>query len=62
MEDVPNPVLRDLILSPDGRFLYAVEQRRRRILIYRVGRDGRVALEGEQAVGSPGYTLGLAIG
>lgn len=62
VEDVPNPVLRDLILTPDGRFLYAIEQRRRRILIYSVGRDGRVALEGEQAVGSPGYTLGLAIG
>lgn len=62
VEDVPNPVLRDLILTPDGRFLYAIEQRRRRILIFSVGRDGRVALEGEQAVGSPGYTLGLAIG
>jgi sugar lactone lactonase YvrE len=55
-------VLRDLILTPDGRSLYAIEQRRRRILTFSVGRDGRVALEGEQSVGSPGYTLGLAIG
>jgi 6-phosphogluconolactonase (cycloisomerase 2 family) len=62
VEDIPNPVLRDLALTPEGRFLYAIEQRRRRILRYAVGRDGRVALHGELAVGSPGYTLGLAIG
>lgn len=62
VEDIPNPVLRDLILTPDGRFLYAIEQRRRRILRYAVGRDGRVTLLGELSVGSPGYTLGLAVG
>lgn len=60
--DVPDPVLRDLILTPDGKFLYAIEQRRRRILGYAVGRDGRVTLQNERALGIPGYTLGLAIG
>jgi 6-phosphogluconolactonase (cycloisomerase 2 family) len=60
--DVPNPVLRDLILEPDGKFLYALEQRRRRILVYSVAKDGRVALRSELAIGVPGFTLGLAIG
>lgn len=62
VKDIPNPVLRDLILTPDGRFLYAIEQRRRRILTYAVGKDGRVTLQGELALRIPGYTLGLAIG
>jgi hypothetical protein len=60
--DVPNPVLRDLILEPDGKFLYAIEQRRRRILVYSVAKDGRVALRSELAIGVAGFTLGLAIG
>ena len=60
--DVPKPVLRDLILGPGGKFLYALEQRKRRILVYSVGKDGRVALAGELAIGGPGHTLGLAIG
>lgn len=59
--DVPNPVLRDLILGPDGKFLYAIEQRKRRILVYSIARDGRVALRGELEIGVPGRTLGLAI-
>jgi 6-phosphogluconolactonase len=59
--DVKDPVLRDLILTPDGRFLYAIEQRRRRILTYAIGKDGSASLAGERAVGSAGYTLGLAI-
>jgi 6-phosphogluconolactonase (cycloisomerase 2 family) len=62
VKDVPNPVLRDLILGPGGRFLYAIEQRKRRILTYAVGKDGRVTLQGELALKVPGYTLGLAIG
>jgi DNA-binding beta-propeller fold protein YncE len=60
--DVTAPVLRDLILGPGGKFLYAIEQRKRRILIYSLDRDGQAALSGELAVGIPGYTLGLAIG
>jgi 6-phosphogluconolactonase (cycloisomerase 2 family) len=60
--DVKDPVLRDLILAPGGKFLYAIEQRKRRILVYSVEKDGRVALSSELAVGVPGYTLGLAIG
>ena len=62
VKDVPKPVLRDLILGPGGRFLYAIEQRKRRILTYAVGKDGRVALQGELALKVPGYTLGLASG
>lgn len=60
--DVPNPALRDLILGPDGKFLYAIEQRRRRILVYRVAKGGRVALSSELAIDIPGPTFGLAIG
>ncbi len=60
--DVPKPVLRDLILGPGGKFLYAIEQRKRRILVYSVAKDGRVALSSELAIGVPGFTLGLAIG
>jgi hypothetical protein len=60
--DVAKPVLRDLILRPDGKFLYALEQRVRRILVYAVDKDGRVALHSEQRIGVSGYTLGLAIG
>jgi DNA-binding beta-propeller fold protein YncE len=60
--DVSKPVLRDLILGPGGRFLYALEQRRRRILVYSIAGDGRVALSDEFAIGIPGHTLGLAIG
>jgi 6-phosphogluconolactonase len=62
VQDVKDPVLRDLILAPDGRFLYAIEQRRRRLLTYAVAKGGLVSLVGERAVGSAGYTLGLAIG
>lgn len=58
--DVPKPVLRDLSLGPGGKFLYALEQRKRRILVYSVGKNGQVTLSSELAVGSPGYTLGLA--
>src|SRR6267143_1585996 len=60
--DVPKPVLHDLILGPDGKFLYAIEQRRRRILIYSIPRDGRVALRGERVIDAPSFPLGLAIG
>lgn len=60
--DVPKPVLRDLILGPGGKFLYAIEQRKRRILVYSVANDGRVALSNELAIGIAGHTLGLAIG
>jgi DNA-binding beta-propeller fold protein YncE len=60
--DVPKPVLRDLILGPGGKFLYALEQRRRRILVYSIAKDGRVALSDELAIGVAGHTLGLAIG
>ena len=59
--DVPKPVLRDLILGPGGKFLYAIEQRRRRILVYSIAKDGRVVLSDELAIGVPGHTLGLAI-
>lgn len=62
VKDVKDPVLRDLILGPGGKFLYAIEQRKRRILVYSIDKDGRVALSSELAVGVPGYTLGLAIG
>ena len=61
VSDVSLPVLRDLILGPDGKFLYALEQRKRRILAYSVDADGRVALSSELAVGVAGNTLGLAI-
>jgi 6-phosphogluconolactonase (cycloisomerase 2 family) len=60
--DVAKPVLRDVILTPDGRYLFALEQRKRRILGFKVGRGGRVTPNGELAVGVSGYTLGLAIG
>jgi hypothetical protein len=60
--DAKGPVLRDLTLGPDGKFLYAIEQRKRRILVYAVDRSGRVARSGELALGIPGHTLGLAIG
>ena len=62
VKDVPNPVLRDLILGPNGKFLYAIEQHRRRILTYAVSKDGRVTLQSELALRIPGYTLDLAIG
>lgn len=60
--DVKAPVLRDLILAPGGKFLYAIEQRKRRILIFAVDGSGRVTRSGELALRVPGYTLGLAIG
>jgi len=60
--DVPKPVLRDLIVGPGGKFLYALDQRKRRILVYSIGKDGRVALSTDLAIGVPGHTLGLAIG
>jgi len=60
--DIPNPVLHDLILGPDGNFLYAIEQRKRRILVYSIAKDGRVALRGERALDAPSFPLGLAIG
>jgi 6-phosphogluconolactonase (cycloisomerase 2 family) len=59
--DVAKPVLRDLILGPGGKFLYAIEQRKRRILVYSIAKDGRVALSSELAIGVSGFTLGLAI-
>ena len=62
VDDVENPVLRDLILSPDGKFLYGLEQRERRILIYKVKDNGRVQKAGQFAYGTRGFTLGLAIG
>jgi 6-phosphogluconolactonase (cycloisomerase 2 family) len=60
--DIPNPVLHDLILGPDGNFLYAIEQRKRRILVYSIAKDGRVALRGERVIDAPSFPLGLAIG
>jgi hypothetical protein len=60
--DIPNPVLHDLILGPDGNFLYAIEQRKRRILVYSIAKDGRVALRGERVIDGPSFPLGLAIG
>jgi 6-phosphogluconolactonase (cycloisomerase 2 family) len=59
--DAKGPVLRDLILGPGGKFLYAIEQRKRRILIYAVDATGRVTRSGELALGVPGHTLGLAL-
>jgi len=60
--DIPNPVLHDLILGPDGKFLYAIEQRKRRVLVYSIAKDGRVALKGERVLDAPSFPLGLAIG
>ena len=60
--DIPNPVLHDLILGPDGNFLYAIEQRKRRILVYSIAKDGRVALRGERVIDALSFPLGLAIG
>jgi hypothetical protein len=62
VDDIDNPVIRDLALTPDGRFLYAIEQRQRRILIYKVGDGGLVTRHGELAYNTRGFTLGLAIG
>jgi hypothetical protein len=58
--DTPNPVLHDVILGPDGKFLYAIEQRKRRILIYSIRKDGRVARKGELVLPRPAFPLGLA--
>ena len=60
--DVTGPVLRDVIIGPGGKFLYALEQRRRRILVYSLDAGGRAALVSELAIGIPGKTLGLALG
>jgi 6-phosphogluconolactonase (cycloisomerase 2 family) len=60
--DVSNPVLHDVILGPDGKFLYAIEQRKRRILIYSIAKDGRVTRSGELVLAGPVFPLGLAIG
>jgi 6-phosphogluconolactonase (cycloisomerase 2 family) len=60
--DIPNPVLHDVILGPDGKFLYAIEQRKKRILIFSIGKDGRVARSGQLAIGAPSFPLGLGIG
>lgn len=59
--DISNPVLRDAILGPDGKFLYAIEQRKPRILIYSIRKDGRVAQKGELVIPRPASPLGLAI-
>lgn len=59
--DVPKPVLRDLIVEQSGKFVYALEQRKKRILAYAIGGDGLVTPSGELVIGTPGYTLGLAI-
>ena len=58
--EISNPVLRDEILGPDGKFLYAIEQRKRRILIYSIRKDGRVAQKGELVIPRPASPLGLA--
>ena len=58
--DIPNPVLHDAILGPGGKFLYAIEQRKRRILIYSIRKDGRVARRGELLIPRPAFPLGLA--
>jgi 6-phosphogluconolactonase (cycloisomerase 2 family) len=60
--DIPNSVLHDLILGPDGKFLYAIEQRKRRILVYSIAKDGRVTLRGERVIDAPSFPLGLAVG
>lgn len=58
--DTAKPVLHDVILGPDGKFLYAIEQRKRRILIYSIRKDGRVAQKGELVMPRPASPLGLA--
>lgn len=58
--DTSKPVLHDVILGPDGKFLYAIEQRKRRILIYSIRKDGRVAQKGELVMPRPASPLGLA--
>jgi 6-phosphogluconolactonase (cycloisomerase 2 family) len=60
--DIPNPVVHDPILGPDGKFLYVIEQRKRRILVYSIAKDGRVALRSELTIGAPSFPLGLAVG
>lgn len=58
--DTSKPVLHDAILGPDGKFLYAIEQRKRRILIYSIRKDGRVAQKGGLVMPGPAFPLGLA--
>jgi 6-phosphogluconolactonase (cycloisomerase 2 family) len=60
VSDIPNAVLHDLVLGPDGKFLYAIEQRKSRIMVYSIGKDGRVTLKGEMAIPRPAFPLGLA--
>ncbi len=60
--DVPKPVMRDLVVEPGGDFIYVLEQRKRRILVYSVGNGGKVVFSSQLAIGVPGHTLGLAIG
>ena len=57
--DISNPGVHDVILGPDGNFLYVIEVRKRRILVYSIRKDGRVARKGRagDAAASP---LGLA--
>lgn len=58
--DSPNRVVHDVILGPDGKFLYAIEQRKRRILVYSIRKDGRVTRKGELVIARPAFPLGLA--
>jgi 6-phosphogluconolactonase (cycloisomerase 2 family) len=58
--DIPNPVVHDVILGPDGKFLYAIEQRKRRILVFSIRKNGRITLKGELVIARPAFPLGLA--
>jgi 6-phosphogluconolactonase (cycloisomerase 2 family) len=61
VSDIPNSILHDVILGPDGKFLYAIEQRKRRILVYSIDKNGRVARKGELVIPGPAFPLGLAV-
>lgn len=61
VSDIADPIVHDLVLVPDGKFIYVIDQRKRRILVYRIGSDGRVKKTSELATGSQTFPLGLAV-
>ena len=57
--DISHPVVHDVILGPDGNFLSVIEVRKRRILVYSIRKDGRVARKGELVMPRPAFPPGF---
>jgi 6-phosphogluconolactonase (cycloisomerase 2 family) len=61
VNDIPNPIVHDLILDSSEKFVFVIEQRNRRILVFRIGTGGRVTLNSQLAIGARTFPLGLAV-